>query len=139
MRGDGHIDKDELELYILNQLPERRAEAMEEHLLVCPECQSACRAEDQMMPAATQALNLVEELLVEVHHTEDGLIEIIVRPESDRWVGRITGRQIILDGGFWEKTREQAIRRAAEDFIAMFPEHRCTSQCLQSGRVNRVS
>ena len=61
MREDEHLDKEELELYVLNRLPERRVEPIEDHLLVCPECQGACRAEDQMMRAVTHGAGTVDE------------------------------------------------------------------------------
>jgi hypothetical protein len=38
--ADRHIDDDDLERYVLDRLPEERAAAIEEHLLVCEKCQA---------------------------------------------------------------------------------------------------
>jgi hypothetical protein len=135
MPGHKHIDNDEMERYVLQQTPPARAAEIDEHLVICPECQRAYHTVNETVRVFKQALN--EQRFVEVHQTEDGPINIVVRFENNRWVGRITGGQ--LDGGFKVMTRDQALIRAREDFIAMFPSHRCDSSCLLANRVPLVN
>jgi hypothetical protein len=37
-----HPTEEELELYVLDRLPHYRVAKIEEHLLLCPDCQNAC-------------------------------------------------------------------------------------------------
>ena len=54
-----HISEDELEKYALGRLPNADCEPLDEHLLICPICQSSLEAMDEyviVMKAATAAL-----------------------------------------------------------------------------------
>ena len=54
--ADRHIDDDDLERYVLDRQSEERAAAIEEHLLVCEECQDRLAQTDQRVQAMRAAL-----------------------------------------------------------------------------------
>ena len=51
-----HATADAIELYSLGRLGEAETAALEEHLLLCPECQARVEAEDSFIAAARGAL-----------------------------------------------------------------------------------
>ena len=55
MERDRHATDDELEDYSRDKLPEAEAEVLEEHLLVCPQCQDRLAAHDAFVKAARRA------------------------------------------------------------------------------------
>ena len=52
----GHIDEDDLEAYALDRLPEEAAAPIEEHLLICEECQDRLLEWDEFLRAMLGAL-----------------------------------------------------------------------------------
>ncbi len=50
-----HISEEDLESYSMNRLPEERMAAVEEHLLVCPECQDRLEETDSYIRAIRSA------------------------------------------------------------------------------------
>ena len=55
-----HVADDVLEKYLLNRLPEPELAAVEEHLLVCPACQTKAEETDEFILAAKAALHEVK-------------------------------------------------------------------------------
>jgi len=51
-----HIDEDTLERYAMNRLPEAEAAAVEEHLLVCQDCQDRLAGIDRFLADLRSAL-----------------------------------------------------------------------------------
>ena len=49
--ADRHVNDDDLERYVLDRVPEERAAAIEEHLLVCEQCQDQLTQVDQRVQA----------------------------------------------------------------------------------------
>lgn len=56
----GHLDEDDLERYALNQISEPELARVEEHLLLCVECQDACIAVQQEIDVIRRALGRPE-------------------------------------------------------------------------------
>ena len=54
--ADRHIDDDDLERYVLDQLSEDNAAAIEEHLLICEQCQDQLAQVDQRVQAMRASL-----------------------------------------------------------------------------------
>ena len=54
--ADRHIDDDDLEHYVLDRLTEERVAPIEEHLLVCEQCQDRLAQVDQRVQAMRTAL-----------------------------------------------------------------------------------
>jgi anti-sigma factor RsiW len=54
--ADRHIDDDDLERYVLDQLSEDAAAPIDEHLVVCQECQDRLAQTDQRVQAMRTAL-----------------------------------------------------------------------------------
>jgi hypothetical protein len=133
-----HLDRDELELYGLKRLPQARVEEIEDYLLICSTCQAIVTEEMVFAAAMTRALQITQETFFEVHETEkDGPVEVSVRSEGDRWVGRITAERVHSTGCCWAPTHDEAVWRVREDFDAMYPEHRCGDSCFRSVRAKR--
>jgi hypothetical protein len=93
-----------LELYVVNRLTEPRLGRLEEHLLLCAECQGRVAALDAYHAVLKEALR---DLKAEVHCTKDGLIYnwVEVLPNG-RYAGRHRGAT--LDGGSDFATQKQA-------------------------------
>ena len=51
MDGVTHISEEALERYAMLKLPRRRIGPLEDHLLICPECQDRVRAENDFVTA----------------------------------------------------------------------------------------
>ena len=51
MHWPAHIAEDVLELYALGRLSEAESTPIEEHLLLCPDCQDALAATDELISA----------------------------------------------------------------------------------------
>ena len=54
--ADRHIDDDDLERYVLDQLSEAEAAPIDEHLLVCQECQDRLAQVNQRVQAMRASL-----------------------------------------------------------------------------------
>ena len=115
-----------LELYVVNRLTEPRLGRLEEHLLLCAECQGRVNSLDAYHAVLKEALRDVK---AEVHYTKDGLIYnwVQVLPNG-RYVGRHRGAT--LDGGSEFATHRQAKTFLKRSFAEMFPDHRCNRNCL---------
>lgn len=66
-----HPALDILEFYALHRIPELELAAIEEHLLVCSECQDRVSSLDYYHANLKEVLRQAE---VQIHATEDGLI-----------------------------------------------------------------
>jgi anti-sigma factor RsiW len=53
----GHPSDEAIELYALGRLPEELFAPVEEHLLVCDQCQDTLRREDEFVQSLRAALN----------------------------------------------------------------------------------
>jgi hypothetical protein len=115
-----------LELFVVNRLTEPQLGRLEEHLLLCAECQGRVTALDAYHAVLKEALRDVN---AQVHYTKDGLIYnwVEVLPDG-RYVGRHRGAT--LDGGSEFATQKQAKTFVTRSFAEMFPEHRCNRNCL---------
>jgi hypothetical protein len=51
-----HVPGDTLERYVMNRLPESELEPVEEHLLICPQCQDRLEAKDEFVKAMKAAI-----------------------------------------------------------------------------------
>ena len=128
--SDRHPKTATLELYVVNRLTEPRLGRLEEHLLLCAECQGRVTALDAYHAVLDEALLDVK---AQVHYTKDGLIFhwVEVLPNG-RYFGRHRGPT--LDGGSEFATQKQAKAFLKRSFAEMFPEHRCNRNCLPEYR-----
>jgi hypothetical protein len=94
---------------------------LEEHLLLCGECQRVVMKLDTDASSHGRPLEIT-------HATADGPIRLWVeRSLSGRWQARYTGPN--LDGGQGFGIVESACTFALRSFDEMFPEHVCTHAC----------
>jgi hypothetical protein len=103
MELNGHAPEEMLEEYSLGRLPEAEAECLEEHLLVCPQCQDRLAEVDAFVGAARQA---AARLQVEPQASPEGnwraLLPWLARPAR---LAVATGVVILLAGAVvvWRK------------------------------------
>ena len=124
-----HPTIDALEFYSLGRLTEPKLAQLEEHLLVCEECQDRVSSLDRYHATLKKALQQVKS---EVHSTEDGLIYnwVEVLPNG-RFFGHHRGP--MLDGGREFATNRQAWSYLRRSFAEMFPKHHCSKRCTLRG------
>lgn len=120
-----HPALDVLEIYALHRIPELELATIEEHLLVCSECQDRVSSLDRYHANLREALRQVE---AEIHATEDGLIyNWVERPLGGRCKARHRGP--MLDGGNVFATEREAWEYLECSFREMFPVHKCGRAC----------
>lgn len=97
----GHASEDALERYSLGSASEAEAEAFEEHLLVCPECQDRLAEMDVFV----RATRLAARNLQERPETRWGLLPHLAFPRRV-WISAMAGLATVLaSAGLWSLLR----------------------------------
>jgi hypothetical protein len=132
-----HISDDDLELYVMNQLPPASLPTLEEHLLFCHDCQDRVEEVENWISHLRVALRQTTELLA-THILPDGPVRLSVHPlESGGWAPRILGPS--LDCG--SILQDAAVDYCRRSFTEMFAEHVCCEGChdiTRSGTRTRI-
>jgi hypothetical protein len=124
----GCPDDEALERYTIGQAQMEEFEAVEEHLLVCPECQQSVeRLTAWLRDFRGAALNSCTRITI-VHHTEAGPVYLKAEAATaGRWRAHFSGKE--LEGADVFATRGAAFEYLRRSFAEMFPAHRCTPGC----------
>jgi hypothetical protein len=124
-------------LYGLEAIPDGREVAtIEEHLLVCEDCQDRLIAPDHantsIMRAALARFAILPVEICAVHETIEGIVYLWVSEGAENcWIARIKGCQV--DSGHIVDSRLDAVRQNSMTFRSMFPEHVCSARCSTDG------
>ena len=126
--GLSHIDDNSLELYALGRVSDFEVVSVEEHLLVCSECNDRLRSVGEFALTVREAALVIATELIATHRTSDGLVHLYVRRAGlNSWVSTIRGEA--LGGGVAATTRQEAVAHSVRTFQEMFPEHKCNGSC----------
>lgn len=123
-----HPDDDTLEAYSIGVLPGPKLERVEEHLLICTECQERMREVESFVEAMREAAAQLTGAVVVTHSTEDGVVRLEARKQSRRtWRARFSGPQFEGEQSF--SSFRAAFNYLERSFARMYPEHRCGPGC----------
>ena len=128
-----HPSKDLLEQYSLGKGSEKQRSEVEEHLLLCEECQKRVAELDIFHAAISSALKVATSFPLRrpaevVHYTSEGPIySWSKRLKKGKWLAVHEGRN--LEGGRICRTLREANEYLLRSFVEMFPEHRCGAKC----------
>jgi len=107
--------------YVMNRMLRSEIQRYEEHLKQCPRCAELVAATRAVLPVSV------------VHQTEDGPVHLWASPNKEGdWRARIWGRQ--LAGARRFATMGETNRHLLDSFARMFPEHVCTTACMELDR-----
>jgi anti-sigma factor RsiW len=125
---DRHPDEEALESYVMGKTRGAKRARIEEHLLVCEECQDRVAELEAFVGAIRDAVGEVLNQVGWTHATSDGLIRLqATRSRGRQWVARFEGRE--LEGGRTFDSLREACAFLQRSFAEMYPEHRCTARC----------
>jgi hypothetical protein len=125
---DRHPDDEALESHVLGQARGAKLARIEEHLLVCAECQERLADLEVFTGAMREAAGQVLTTLGYLHATDEGPVRLrATRTASGQWVARIEGQELETERSF-DSLRE-AYESLQQSFAEMFPEHSCTPLC----------
>jgi hypothetical protein len=123
-----HATEDALEEYALGRLRGAALARLEEHLLVCEECQDRLSQLDTFVQGMADADGLLDYVGFS-HDTADGEVNLeATRLHSRAWLARFRGAH--LDGSDTFESLRDAFRFLRRSFAEMYPEHRCTRRCV---------
>ena len=123
-----HPDEDTLESHVLGKARGATLARLEEHLLVCAECQERLAGLEVFAGAMREAAGKVLTRLSYVHAMgRKGVRLRATRTVRGDWVARLEGEEL-------EAERRFDTLRAAFEFLRLsfseaYPEHSCTSRC----------
>ncbi len=124
-----HCTEEELERYAMGAAAERERAFIEEHLLLCVQCQQKLTQVDRTIALVRSAADALQHQPVNfVHRTAEGEIRLLVtQSASGGWRALISGQD--LEGAKQFTTVQEANEFVLRSFEEMFPEHRCTEAC----------
>lgn len=130
---DTHPDDEALESHVMGKARGAKLARIEEHLLVCAECQDRLAELDAFVGAIREAFGAVNDSVGWTHATTDGPVQLhATRSRSREWVARFEGTE--LEGGRTFSSLREAWEFLRRSFVEMYPEHRCSPRC----RANRA-
>lgn len=128
-----HFDEEMLERYALGQLEGSDLAAVEEHLLVCQRCRDRVVELDQFIAAFRGAVHGFAQRPIDyTHTTELGPVRLRTSKKEGQWAALISGATIEYGGV--SATLYEANSFLVRGFSELFPEHRCTDQCVPTPR-----
>lgn len=123
-----HATEDALEEYALGRLRGAAVARLEEHLLICEECQNRLSQIDSFVQGMADADGMLDYVGFS-HDTADGEVLIeATRMHAGEWVARYHGAH--LDGTATFTSLREAFRFLRRSFSEMYPEHRCSRRCV---------
>jgi hypothetical protein len=123
-----HPDEDALESHALGKVRGAKLARIEEHLLVCVDCQKRLAELDEFVGALREAAGGVLEAVSWTHLTTEGTVQLHAsKSRSRQWVARIQGRDV--EGGRAFPSLLEACTFLHRSFAELYPEHRCTRHC----------
>lgn len=127
-----HPDEEILESYAMGTAAGAKLAPIEEHLLVCADCQDRLADLDEFLAAMREAAAGLLDSLSHTHATSDGPVHLVAtRLPHQQWLARFHGRE--LEGQSTFASLQQATDFLHRSFSEMYPEHRCTSSCRKAG------
>jgi len=127
---NGHPDEELLEGYAMGTLRGAGLARLEEHLLICEECQDRLREVDAFVSAIREAAAHLMGVVTITHATEDGPVRLEAQQHGRRrWNARFEGPQ--LEGGDTFTSFQAAFHFLELSFSEMYPKHRCTEACCR--------
>ncbi len=125
---NGHPDEELLEGYSMGTLHGTGLARLEEHMLICEECQDRLRDVDSFVSAIREATAHLMGAVAVTHATEDGPVRLEAKKHGRReWNARFEGPQ--LEGGDTFTSFQAAFHFLELSFAEMYPKHRCTTEC----------
>ncbi len=123
-----HAAEETLEEYALGRLRGAALARLEEHLLICEECQDRLSELDTFLQGMSEADGLLDYVGFS-HDTADGEVSLeATRLQPRRWLARFRGAH--LEGTETFPSLREAFRFLRRSFAEMYPEHRCTRRCV---------
>ena len=123
-----HPDEDALESHALGKARGAKLARIEEHLLVCVDCQKRLAELDEFVGALREAAGGMLEAVSWTHLTTEGTVQLHAsKSRSRQWVARIQGRDV--EGGRAFPSLLEACTFLHRSFAELYPEHRCTRHC----------
>jgi hypothetical protein len=123
----GHPGEEDLERYAMETCPDARAEAIEEHLLLCEPCRARLAGIDRFLlsfrAVAAEAIGSMRYR----HRIAEGWVDLILSRAGSRWAARITAPDVEFERVC--ETLEDAFNCSRQAFRELFPEHRCGRAC----------
>jgi len=128
-RSQGHPEEDLLEQYSLGRVAGSDLRALEEHLLLCPQCQDRLTEVDAYVRAMQDGAKRLTDVRISLtHQTPDGPVHVhVIRSSRGKWIARLRGRELDLMREF--PRVEEATECALQSFADLFPQHHCTCSC----------
>lgn len=122
-----HATEETLEEFALGRLRGAALTRLEEHLLICEECQDRLSELDAFVQGIADADGLLNYVAFS-HDTADGTVTLeATRLQAGVWEARFRGGN--LEGTETLTSLREAFRFLRRSFAEMYPEHRCTRHC----------
>jgi hypothetical protein len=122
-----HATHEALEEFAFGRLRGAALTKLEEHLLICEECQDRLSELDAFVQAMADADGLLDYVAFN-HDTADGTVTLeATRLQPGVWEARFGGGN--LEGSEMLPSLREAFRFLRRAFAEMYPEHRCTRHC----------
>jgi hypothetical protein len=123
-----HPDEEALESHALGKARGAKLARIEEHLLVCADCQKRLAELDEFVGAIREAAGGILEAVRWTHSTTEGAVQLqATKSRSRKWIARIQGREV--EGGHTFQSLLEACTFLHRSFAELYPEHRCTPHC----------
>jgi hypothetical protein len=123
----GHPGEDELERYAMETCPPARAEAIEEHLLLCEPCRARLAGIDSfLLSFRAVAAGMLDDLHYR-HRSGESWVDVVLSRAGSRWTARISGPDVEFERVC--ETLQDAFTCSRQTFRELFPEHRCGRAC----------
>ncbi len=122
-----HATEEALEEYALGRLRGTALTRLEEHILICEECQDRLSELDAFVQGIADADGLLDYVAFN-HDTADGTVTLEATRLQERvWEARFRGCNLEGTGTF--PSLREAFRFLRRSFAEMYPAHRCTRHC----------
>ena len=123
-----HPDEEALESHALGKARGAKLARIEEHLLVCADCQKRLAELDEFVGALREAAGGILEAVSWTHLTTEGAVQLYAtKTRSRQWIARIQGSDV--EGGRTFQSLLEACTFLHRSFAELYPEHRCTPHC----------
>jgi anti-sigma factor RsiW len=123
-----HLSEDLLEAYVLGRATADDEALIEEHLLVCDECQGRLSREQRTITTLIASLPPNPSEVIATHKTKKGDVSFYVRRLPSRgWRASVVGPG--AESGMILPSRERAEEYCRDTFRDLFPEHHCGPGC----------